>query len=102
MEAATTTASPQSIDDGAFVIQTIPLPGSAAAMKIESMVNVRLTSNGLTMAKEMRISEADIKYNLFLAFPNMDTDQINFLGMTGGGFACSRQQGGIIKSVESI
>ena len=100
MQAATTTTA--SIDDGAFVIQTIPLPGSAAAMKIEGMTNVRLTPKGLTMAKEMHVSEADINYNLFLALPNNNApDQINFFGMTGGGFTCSRQQGGIIKSIES-
>tara|TARA_Y100000996_G_scaffold337740_1_gene274481 strand:- start:333 stop:674 length:342 start_codon:yes stop_codon:yes gene_type:complete len=76
-----------------------PVPGSAAALGIENMVNVKLTSKGLTLAKQVGVSDADMKYNLFLAIPNMNTDQINFVAETGGGFTCSRQAGGIIELV---
>ena len=76
-----------------------PVPGSAAAFGIETMVDVKLTSKGLTMAKNMGVSTADIKYNLFLALPNMNTDQINFIAQTSGGFTCSRQVGGIIEDI---
>ena len=76
-----------------------PVPGSAAAFGIESMVDVKLTSKGLTMAKNMGVSTADIKYNLFLALPNMNTDQINFIAQTSGGFTCSRQAGGIVADI---
>ena len=51
------------------------------------------------MAKEAGVSNADIKYNLFLALPNMNTDQINFIAQTGGGFTCSRQTGGMIEDI---
>ena len=76
-----------------------PVPGSAAALGIENMVNVKLTSKGLTLAKQVGVSDADMKYNLFLAIPNMNTDQINFVAQTGGGFTCSRQAGGIIEDI---
>ena len=76
-----------------------PVPGSAAALSIECVTNVKLTSKALTMAKEAGVSNADIKYNLFLALPNMNTDQINFIAQTGGGFTCSRQTGGMIEDI---
>ena len=76
-----------------------PIPGSAAAFGIETMVDVKLTSKGLTMAKDWGVSTADIKYNLFFALPNMNTDQINFIAQTSGGFTCSRQAGGIIADI---
>ena len=76
-----------------------PVPGSAAAFGIETMVDVKLTSKGLTMAKDWGVSNADMKYNLFLALPNMNTDQINFIAQTSGGFTCSRQVGGIIEDI---
>ena len=51
------------------------------------------------MAKDWGVSTADIKYNLFFALPNMNTDQINFVAQTGGGFTCSRQADGIIEDI---
>ena len=76
-----------------------PIPGSAAAFGIETMVDVKLTSKGLTMAKDWGVSTADIKYNLFFALPNLNTDQINFIAQSSGGFTCSRQAGGIIADI---
>ena len=74
-------------------------PRNATGFGIETMVDVKLTSKGLTMAKDWGVSNADIKYNLFFALPNMNTDQINFIAQTSGGFTYSRQVGGIIEDI---